>query len=296
MLVFILWAWGSYIAKHSGDFTLMSELSLPALASMITISLVLSVFYAYQLKIATDYLGPNLGFFEWFGLYRLTLLANISLPLASGAVVKAAYLKRYHNVTLKSFLAVTGSSIVVRLGTHALAALVLLFFANELHTPLGAGALLMLIATIVVHLSSRYVPSFPWLGEQLTLLAGEWQRVCHHPRTLLRFVWTNALIISGSTLRLWAAFNCFGEKVSLLSCGIIASFSVLSRILNLTPGNLGLRESIVAGVAGVLGTPLNAGLHAAALERIVETVLSLVFGLPFIGKLAGKEGANGAKA
>ena len=64
--------------------------------------------------------------------------------------------------------------------------------------------------------------------------------------------------------------------ISPVAAAAISCFLNLVSTMKLIPGDLGIREFVFAGVSGLFGVGVNEGLHAAALHRIVETLLTLI--------------------
>lgn len=278
--VFLLIAvsWAIYICRHRAEFHLLVDFSPPALLFLLPSALALALLNSLQLRVLTCYLGLNLPFAEWFGLHRLSLAANSCLPLPGGVVLKAAYLRNYHGVPVPVFAAVSAAALVVRLEANALLALVLVTFV-----PAGRActitALLMTAAVIVIQAATRWFPDkvVRFLPPTLNDVLSEWRLLLEHPGAVGALALLNLAAAVLSSVRLWAAFLCFGISVPVPSCVLITSLAVLARLINLTPGNVGFRETVIAGLTGALGSSVNAGLHAAALERFVEMVLNAIF-------------------
>jgi uncharacterized membrane protein YbhN (UPF0104 family) len=68
--------------------------------------------------------------------------------------------------------------------------------------------------------------------------------------------------------------------LSPLAAALLSSTTIVFSLVNVTPGNLGLREVAMAAVSTLLGTSYEVGIAAAAIDRAVLLVYTVVSGLP----------------
>ena len=105
------------------------------------------------------------------------------------------------------------------------------------------------------------------------------------------------LFHSEKALVRWYVVLCVAERlvgaaIMLVSCVafsvamapyqalIVQSSGAFSMILMLTPGNLGILEGMVSGVAGLLGLSVKGVLLGALLQRATAVVVTFLLGLP----------------
>lgn len=89
-------------------------------------------------------------------------------------------------------------------------------------------------------------------------------------------------------LRLWIAFHALSQDVTYVQCLLFSSATVLTRLLAITPGGLGVREGIVAGVASVLGFDAGVSAVAVGLDRLVATAVIIALGAVYTYILSKK--------
>ena len=86
------------------------------------------------------------------------------------------------------------------------------------------------------------------------------------------------IVVAG--VRMAICFGSLREEVSFLAAGLLASTAIVLSLVNVTPGNLGLRELALAGMATLLGSSYAVGVAAASIDRVVLLAYTVVAGLP----------------
>jgi uncharacterized protein (TIRG00374 family) len=81
--------------------------------------------------------------------------------------------------------------------------------------------------------------------------------------------------------RFWIAFHALSQEVTWAQCLLFSAATVLTRLANIVPGGLGVREGIVAGVAVILGFQVDASIAAVGLDRLIATVVIVALGVPY---------------
>ena len=90
------------------------------------------------------------------------------------------------------------------------------------------------------------------------------------------------------TLRFAICWHVLGQPISLRAALLVAVAHNLLAIVNVTPGNLGLRELVISVLSGELGSSRTIGLAAASVERAVSLLYAVLVGLPGIHSLRNR--------
>jgi uncharacterized protein (TIRG00374 family) len=93
------------------------------------------------------------------------------------------------------------------------------------------------------------------------------------------------LLLAG---RFWIAFRALSQDVTYAQCLLFSSATVLTRLVTIMPGGLGVREGIVAGVASVLGFDAGISAVAVGLDRLVATAVIVALGTVYTYILSNK--------
>jgi uncharacterized protein (TIRG00374 family) len=105
-----------------------------------------------------------------------------------------------------------------------------------------------------------------------------WTAISRNPGLLFRLILLQAVLVTLLSLRYWIAFRMLSQNVSLGQALLFASASILTQLVSIAPGGLGVREGIVASVASVLGFDAGISIIAVGLDRLVITVTIVLTG------------------
>lgn len=207
------------------------------------------------------------------------------LPFNAGLVMRATVLKRDYALPYASYLALVMVNALVNVAMAAVVGITCVTFAGarpDARVPLLLmfGALL-LAAIGAAFVPTRFIPEaqgFVWnrlrvLGQGVALVRGNASNV----GVLALLAFTKML---GAAVRMWICFGALDAHVSPLEAALLSSTSIVFSLINVTPGNLGLREVAMAAVSTLLGSGYGIGMAAASIDRAVLLAYTVVSGLP----------------
>ncbi|UCE19894.1 MAG: flippase-like domain-containing protein [Gemmatimonadota bacterium] len=279
-----------YYTRHKDDFRLISAISVDTLLVLLCLVLFNFLCYGLQLKVLTDHYGLNLTFAQWFGLSRLSGFTYLFLPFPSGASLKALYLKKSCGLRYSSFAASLAVASIVRLAVFSFFSTVILLHIGDTGLFLTGIAGGVFIGTTFFLLFGDHI-RVPYLSSLSPLIhiLREWQKMRQDRTMIVRLIVLNCLIFAESGLTIYFSFRTFSVDAPILTCGIILTFTTFSSMLKLVPADLGIKEGMFMGISNLFGIGLNEGFHAAALHRIIGTVLTLLLAPGFGHALFKKE-------
>lgn len=268
------------------DFTVGEIISLFGLALCFPVLNGLSNLFLYRI------LGVNINLSESVGLAAVNTLAN-QLPLSGGIVAKAIYLKKRYQLQYSYFFSVTLSLYIIFLSTSGLIGLIVInswwFFNSFERFPfLVIGFMLMTLSIVTLWLPTGWINRSGKFGQWLNQLADGWSVIGKHPRVLFILVGIQVMMIMIFAGRLWIAFNLLSQNITYLQCIFFSSASILTQIVSITPGGLGIREGIIAGLAAILGFDMGVSIVAVGIDRLIATTLVVVLGTIYTYLLSGK--------
>ena len=213
---------------------------------------------------------PRLGFWELFLVRTGGLIVGSAVPVAGGVAVRLAYLKR-QGVTYADFAHATVLSNVLALVAGACLALpataVLWRIADA--PPAAALALSLAVlaiggaALVVLHalprlaqhrLLSRWLPAVADASaDRMMMLQIFLVSVLRHAASFVAFGW------------LYSALS--GVDGGFIAGGLVYALTTPVRMLNLTPGNVGVNEWAVAMIGRALAFDLTTGLLVGGVFR-----------------------------
>ena len=227
-------------------------------------------------------LGVPLTINEGFGLASVNSLANL-LPFAGGMIANGIYLKRKHQLAYTHFLSATMALYVCFVAANGVVGLALLRYwklVDKTNLPilLFIGFLVMAASIIVLWLPLDLdLVSDKWQQRLLQLMQG-WYILVKNRWLIAELVGIQLLMTLIFAARIWISFHLLSQNVTLAQCVLFSAATILTNLVSITPGGLGVREVIVAAVATVLGFDADISILAVGIDRLVATLVIIILG------------------
>lgn len=226
-------------------------------------------------------LGVNERWGDGFLLTGAVQLLNY-LPFSAGEVVRAVSLRRTRELAYAAYAA--GLAVAALMNT-------LLAGAGGAVTSLLVGGPLrgalfgVFLALGVGSVLGLVLPSLitPRGTSRMSVLRRQMREGIALVRTrdgLLVLAGISCAKFVLNALRVKLGFVALGQPISWANAALLGSASVLSSLVNLAPGNLGVRELVLGVAAGAAGGSPAIAMAAASLDRAVMFAYTLVTGLP----------------
>jgi uncharacterized protein (TIRG00374 family) len=97
----------------------------------------------------------------------------------------------------------------------------------------------------------------------------EWESIRKDVKTLTNIIFLSTFMLTINGLIIYLSFAAFSINVSFVTSWTIATLTTMTGVMNLVPGNIGIREAIIIAISGMSGISINEGAHAAVLGRIL---------------------------
>lgn len=282
----VLGGFGIYLAQNAVRYRELFVFSTPSLLVLLT--LILAAIVANGLINVNLYraLDAPLTYGEGIGLGVVTTLAN-QLPFAGGMIAKGVYLKQRHALGYDRFLSATGALYVCFVASNGLAGLAVLTFLRFVehargNMPIFWGFLAMAASSALLWVPSRAIHVLPtrWRRRMEQMLVG-WQTLSRDLPLVGGLVGLQIAATFVSAGRFWVAFHALSQDVTYAQCLLFSSATILTRLVSIAPGGLGVREGIVAGVASLLGFDAAVSAVAVGIDRLVSTSVIIVLGTAY---------------
>ncbi len=251
-----------HLALQFDDVRQLSRLSLVVLAGTVALLFGSQLAQNESMLVPLRTHLPRLGFWELFFVRTGGLVVGSAVPVAGGMAVRLAYLKRQgltyadfaHATLLSNVLALVAAaclalSATALLWTMAGAAPIAALGLDVALLALGAGAL------AVLHALPR-LARHPRISQWLPAVSEPASRP-----VMLRVFWASMLRHVSNFI----AFGCLYSALSgvpggFLAGGLVYALTSPLRMVNVTPGNVGVNEWAVAIVGQALAFDLTTGL------------------------------------
>jgi uncharacterized membrane protein YbhN (UPF0104 family) len=264
-------------------------------ATGVAMLFLLSLAFPWLNGIQNTLLYRSLGtveFSHWdgFHLSATSSLAN-QLPLPGGIVSKGYYLKRKYNLSYTMYSSSTLALFVCYLSLNGVVGLAILAYwvfilqvTVSLSLWVGFGLLAVFVLVFWLPLDRMVLPA--GINDRFQRALEGWFHISHHPWMALRIMAVQTIMIFFLAVRYWIAFRMLSQNVNLAQVLLMSNASVLTQMVSLAPGGLGVREVIVASVASIIGFDPAISVVAVGLDRLVSTVVKFLVGgisLVFLG-------------
>lgn len=244
----------------------------------------------YEFTYMLRQLGVREPFREGFLLTGAGFLLN-HLPLNAGFVMRAMVLQRDHALPYSSYLSLTLVNIAANVAMGSCIGLAGVALQYSLQGTLSWLLLMGLLGALASCALAVWLPRFALpagdgfvqrqlrnLARGVALIRGDGRAIA----ILLGLAFTKTVAFA---VRLWICFAMLGRHLPYFDAGLLAAVQNLLGIVNITPGNLGLRELLLSMVSVELGSTRAIGTAAASIDRLVSISYILASGLPGIFSL-----------
>lgn len=220
---------------------------------------------------------------EWLGLAAVTSAGNYLAPLVGGPTFRAIYLKKKHHLAYTDFLSSLAGIYILVFFTNSLVGLVTLGLVYIID---GQSSLLISFVLGLIFLSLLLIILFsPQVGESplpiiknICRVINGWHRIRKERRIMAAVVFAALMNIFLAAAAGTLEYAILGSSISPEKVVLITIVSMLALLINLTPGALGIRESLAIFSASVVNIPPYLVLATSLLDRLVSLVASLACG------------------
>ncbi|HEY5901748.1 MAG TPA: lysylphosphatidylglycerol synthase domain-containing protein, partial [Anaerolineales bacterium] len=160
--------------------------------------------------------------------------------------------------------------------------LILLYWALVMKVPaplsLWIGFLAMAAAILVFLLPVERLRLPERIHARVPQALEGWVHIRKHPLMVLKVLGIQIIMILLAAARYWLAFHMLSQDVTFGQVLLMSNASILTQVVSIAPGGLGVREAIVGGVAAMLGFDMAASVLAVGLDRLMSTAVIFLAG------------------
>jgi uncharacterized membrane protein YbhN (UPF0104 family) len=275
---------GRVLWRERGELAKAFDISAVAIVALLALMTLAHLQRAFEFTYMLKKLAVKEPFWEGFLLTGAGYLLN-HLPFNAGMVMRAAVLKRDHSLSYASYLALVMVNALVNVAMAGLVGLCSVAFSaarSDASSALAVVFLGLAVGPVVlVFVPARLIPEaqgFLWgrlraLGQGVALVRGDARNLL----LLASLAFTKVVV---SAVRVSICFSVLDTELSPLAAALLSSTTIVFSLVNVTPGNLGLREVAMAGVSTLLGSSYEVGIAAASIDRAVLLIYTVISGLP----------------
>jgi uncharacterized membrane protein YbhN (UPF0104 family) len=219
--------------------------------------------------------------------YLLAAAATLAnqLPVPGGIISKGFYLKYKYNISYTKFTSSTIALFFCYLSVNGVVGICSLLygmlFRNVIASPvLWVGYALMAASFLffLLPLNPNRIKISNKMRNRISQALEGWEVLSENPKLLLNLIGLQIILMVLLAFRYLLAFRMLSQSVTFDQTLLFASASILTQLVSIAPGGLGIRETIVGAVAAILGVDPVVSVVAVGLDRLVATVVIVLTG------------------
>ena len=227
-------------------------------------------------------LDVDLSYKNGFFLSAASSFAN-QLPISGGVVARGIYLKKKYDLSYASFFGASAALFICFLSANGFVGMLILFYGMFFKSISYNPTLLLTFVLMFASLFVFFVPIdkvgiSKKLKKQLSYIAEGWTLFQRNPNLMMKLIFLQMLAVLLLAIRYWLAFQMLSQPVNLSEVMLFSSASVLTQLVSIAPGGIGVREAIVGSMASLLGFDLDVGVLAVGLDHLTETFIIFLIG------------------
>ncbi len=274
-----------FLYRERDTLATLQGISVRFIFLLIFIQSAVLVVNGIALRILSTKLNVHLKIKEWLGLSFMTTLGNMITPFSGGLIARAAYLKHRHGFSYAQFIMSLAANYLISFIMVSVTGLVVLtVFHRHFAFFWELTGVFLITAFILAALVLAPPRELTWtnrLAQNINDAIRGWNYIKGDRTLIMRLsLCTMMNILLGGAMYQVAYRSC-GLAVpfdSALLVGLLASYSIL---INVTPGNFGIQEAIVAVSSGLLGMGAAYGVIVSLLLRLTGLLVAFTLGAAF---------------
>jgi len=286
ILAVLLGCVGIYAHRHWEDYRNVAFPSFGVVAWVLLLECVVYCWYALMLRSLMWPYGMAMGVIEAGMVGMATRFGNVFLPMRGGAALRAAYLNRRHGMAPIQFLAGLAGAMMAPLAVSGIVCAVGLLWlwhagADVKWAYIGPLAAVPVVAGVLAIWAPEIDPGQSKLRRGVARILGGWRDLCRHPQAVMMLLAMSVLqllTLSGIFAVLFAAV---GIEMSFGCIVLITAMGNASNVFMVTPGNLGVYETVLLLGAGWVGVPTEQMANlipAVAIWRALDIIFVAITG------------------
>jgi len=281
LTIFFLVAFAIYFAYNLNDFKILLDIKIYYLFIIALLQFSVILVNAYFFIFILDGFKLKVNFKESLLITILSAIGNYFTPFRGGAGIRAIYLKRKHAFSYSKFLStLAGNYIIVFLINSLIALLSLsILLGSGKHVGieailLFAGIFMSLTIIILFPISTKFLP---W--KKIALVVNGWNELIKNKPLIIKLIALTLLNAFLGIFLYYIELYAIGVKTNLFYATIFSSISAISLLLSLTPGSLGIRESLLVLFQSSIALETSEILAASVVDRGIYFFVMIILAL-----------------
>lgn len=285
MLLALCW----YVYHNREDMLSLLRLDGQTLALLLIFAFCGCMMNCVYHRIILSVFKVKLNLTDWVGVVMVANAMAYVLPMRADLIFSAAYYKRVKGLAYVKSVSMAAGNIVFGVAfalLQMLAALLCTGFIDGVWSPIIWGLWIVgtvcVAAFLVLALVLKDKPP-KWIAKHklvMDVLEG-FNALIRSRRMLWQLLC--CLIVNNifQLLLYMVCFHAIGMEITVYQALFYNSVSWLASILNIVPGNIGIKEGVMGLATSLMGALFNNGVAASLLQRIAVMVVYIAAGIAF---------------
>ena len=282
LIILIVW-FVTYINTHLNEFKQIKIIHYNHLFYISVLTIIFLVSNGLQLRYLLEPFKIRLPFKEWFGLSVVSTFGNYLTPFRGGMGLRAIFLKNKYQFSYSLFVSTLAAAYIIVFLVNSLIGvlsmmLIYLFYNLFSKIILTLFLTLFLFCLFIVIFSPKfYQTKYKLINKFLNIVNG-WSLIKSNYKILTFTSFFTFLNVAFSVLIMYLEFSAFGINISWTQSLFLTIVSTFSIFLSITPGSLGIKESILVFSANLINISSTQALSVAILDRVINLIIILILG------------------
>ena len=254
---------------------------------------------AFQSKVLLDAQGVRISFIDNFYLVCASACGNY-LPFRLGTVFRMYYLKKHFNYKYHNFgyfLLFRFSILFVITGGIGTICIIYLYVS---YLKFNFYLLLIMVSFIIIpvfgynlqrsNILNLLFLKYPMINYEK--FKNDFGFLINDRKLIFKmsaFIFLQVLLF---TFRFYISMVLIQINLPLIVLFFMAPIAIITSLLTITPGGIGMRETLLGMVSGLTGYGFETGVFMATIDRAILILMTLVFGISSFIILNGKYHTN----
>ena len=290
----------TYFKSHQKDLSLFFQLSPTAITKLFILSFSIMLLYSYKVLLIYKSLELKISYLNWLSIFSISRFLNLHF-MQGANIYRSVILKKDYNfpytqsiglisayVWLETITILTFSIIVI--SATAFTENFSIFFKLIVGLILLYSSPLILDILIRINKNSRHqYRNNQSIPNQASKYLSALQSFTHHLLAIIknRPLILNYFYISFITFVMYIVsvnicFTTLNNPLSLGDTTLFTAMLILSRIINIIPGNIGIAEIGCGFLAKILGSNISLGIIISTIFRVLNYCATVLLIIPFL--------------
>jgi uncharacterized membrane protein YbhN (UPF0104 family) len=224
--------------------------------------------------------SDSLSFFNGFLLSVVNTVGNY-LPFSFGLVAKGMWLKRFHKTKYFEFTVVSLKTFAISLSIAGIIGLICLVLLKQMN-PILVFGFSFLIALLPFSFIEN-IWKLPFI-RRIKMIARLSAPAPLHVHVIIQTCLVYSIFYLLTGFRLFLTLKMLDIDVNYMTSLLLACASMVTRLVSVTPANMGFLEGFIGSIAAMIGMDFQLTFLAVGVERIFDIIVNFFLFYMFVHK------------